>query len=136
ERTNKAAFVEGHYRVEDGVNLFVSTRLDKPDDRGSENSSKVAVSYPLAAQTRVGASWGNAFKLPSFYSVGDTLVGNPDLLAETSETVEVFLQQSFIDNRVRVNATVFQSQYDELIDFDFATFKLVNRESVEVDGLE
>src|SRR5690606_31059744 len=94
ERTNKAAFVEGHYRVEDGVNLFVSTRIDKPDDRGSENSSKVAVSYPLAAQTRVGASWSNAFKLRSFYSVGDTLVGNPELLAETSETVEVFLQQS------------------------------------------
>lgn len=136
ERTNKAAFIEAHYRVEDGVNIFLSSRADKPDERGSETSSKVAVSYPLTTTTRVGASWGDAFKLPSFYAVGDSLVGNPDLLAETSETVEVFLQQSFADNRVRINATAFQSKYKELIDFDFATFKLLNRESVEVDGLE
>jgi vitamin B12 transporter len=136
ERTNTAVFLEGHYRVENGINAFVSTRVDKPEGHDNVTSSKIAVSYPLAQYTRVGASWGDAFKLPSFYAVGDTLVGNPDLLAETSATTEIFLQQGFAENRVRVNATVFQSQYDELIDFDFATFKLLNRESVEVDGLE
>lgn len=136
ERTNKAIFVEGHYQVENGLNAFISSRADKPDDRDREDSSKVAISYPLAQYTRIGASWGNAFKLPSFYAVGDSLVGNPDLLAESSETTEIFLHQAFADNRVRIHATAFQSDYDELIDFDFATFKLVNRESVAVDGIE
>jgi iron complex outermembrane receptor protein/vitamin B12 transporter len=136
KRTNKAVFIEGHYRVENGINAFVSSRLDKPDEIGSQTSSKIALSYPLAEYTRIGASWGDAFKLPSFYAVGDQLVGNPDLLSETSETVEVFVQQAFANNRVRLNATAFQSQYDELIDFDFTTFQLVNRSSVEVDGVE
>lgn len=136
DRTNKAVFVEGHYQVENGLNAFGSSRVDKPDDHSSEDSSKVAISYPLAEYTRVGASWGNAFKLPSFYAVGDSLVGNPNLLAETSETTEIFFHQAFADNRVRIHAAAFQSDYDELIDFDFATFKLVNRESVEVDGFE
>lgn len=136
ERSNQAVFIEGHYRVEKGINAFVSSRLDKPDEHGSQISSKVALSYPLAESTRVGASWGDAFKLPSFYAVGDQLVGNSELLAETGETIEIFVRQMFVDNRVRVNASVFQSQYDELIDFDFATFQLVNRASVEVDGFE
>lgn len=136
DRSNTAIFIEGHYKTAAGLNTFVSSRLDKPDHRDSEDSSKVAVSYPLVEQTRIGASWGNAFKLPSFYAVGDSLVGNENLLAETSETIEIFVQQSFMNELVRLHATAFQSDYDELIDFDFATFKLVNRESVEVKGVE
>lgn len=136
ERSNIAVFAEGHYKDESGLNAFISSRLDKPDDRDRENSSKLAISYPIFEQTRVGVSWGNAFKLPSFYAVGDSLVGNEALLAETSETVEVFLQQSFVDDLIRVHAVLFQSDYEELIDFDFATFKLVNRESVAVKGGE
>lgn len=136
KRTTIAAFVEGHYRVEKGIDAFVSTRLDKPEDHQHVDSTKVAVSYPIAATTRIGASWGDAFKLPSFYAVGDALVGNPDLLAETSKTLEIFLRQHFVDDRVRMNAAVFQSSYESLIDFDFTTFRLVNRDSVDVDGAE
>ncbi len=136
DRNNTAVFVEGHYESDNGISAFVSSRLDKPDDRSSETSTKAALSYLLADNARIGVSWGDGFKLPSFYAVGDSLVGNPDLLPEVSETVEVFAHYSLRAIPLRIQASLFQSDYDKLIDFDFATFKLVNRDAVEVKGGE
>lgn len=68
--------------------------------------------------------------------MGDTLVGNPDLRAETSETFEFAAEKSFADGRVRASVTGFWSSYEDIIDFDFATFLLVNRSEASIDGVE
>lgn len=137
ERTNLGAFVEGSYKTPDGFELFASSRIDKPEDHSSENSNKISVAYPLLGKdSNLGLRWGEAFKLPSFYAVGDSLVGNPDLRSETSKTTEVFYNQAFLDNFFHVNASLYKSHYEQLIDFDFATFKLVNRDNVDVNGAE
>jgi vitamin B12 transporter len=136
KRENTAAFLEANFQSENGMSAFISARVDKPEDMDRQTSSKIAWSYLVAENTRFGVSWGDAFKLPSFYSLGDTLVGNADLLSEESETYEIYLHHGFDALPLRLNASLFHSDYDHLIDFDFATFKLVNRDSVEVKGGE
>lgn len=136
ERDNAAVFLEANFQADNGMSAFISTRLDKPEDLDEQTSSKIAWSYLVTEDTRIGVSWGDAFKLPSFYAVGDTLVGNEDLLSEQSETLELFAHHRFGNLPLRMHASLFNSDYDQLIDFDFATFKLVNRDAVEVKGGE
>lgn len=135
-RVTKAAFFEGRYQEKNGTDFLISSRLDKTEDFSTESSSKVFFSYPLSNHTRIGASWGEAYKLPSFYAVGDALVGNPRLLPETSETKEVMVTHEMLGNRIKISATAFDSTYDQLIDFDFASFTLVNRADIRVKGME
>ncbi len=137
ERDNLGAFVEGRYRGAQGVELFVSARVDRPESHSTESSAKVSLAYDFAERdTRIGASWGNGFKLPTFYALGDPLVGNPELEPESSHTTEVYIRQRLLDQRLYWNLAAFRTRYDDLLDFDFATFRMVNREQLAVDGVE
>lgn len=139
QRDTQSLFAELNYAKPQGVDVFVSTRVDTSEQlerQQSEVSSKLAVSYPLFENGRAGLSWGEAFKLPSFYAVGDSLVGNADLKPEKSATTEAFLEHFFSGGKLRVSGAVFKSDYTNLIDFDFATFKMVNLEKVEITGIE
>jgi outer membrane cobalamin receptor len=80
------------------------------------------------------ASWGNGFKLPSFYALGHALVGNSALLPETSRNFE--LGVSTATNDSLIDASVFRSRYRNLINFDPISFRLVNEESVTMTGAE
>jgi outer membrane cobalamin receptor len=80
------------------------------------------------------ASWGNGFKLPSFYALGHALVGNSSLLPETSRTLEVGLSSETTHSQI--DANVFRSRYRNLINFDPPSFRLVNEDSVTMTGAE
>lgn len=136
-RDTQAAFAEMNWESVSGINLFVSTRYDDVEDADGESSSKFALAYkPRGGMTRLGVNWGEAFKMPSFYALGDALVGNADLEPETSTSSEVFVEQFIADGKWRISASAFQSDYENLIDFDFMTFSMVNRGEISISGLE
>lgn len=137
DRTIRAAYAEARYDLFDGFSLFGALRVDDSSADRSRTSGRAAASYRIAATgTRFHASWSNGHKQPSFYSLGDTLVGNADLEVETSETFEFGLEQQLLAEQLSATVTAFHSRYDDLIDFDFATFRLVNRARADIDGIE
>jgi outer membrane cobalamin receptor len=89
-----------------------------------------------ATNTTLRANWGKGFKVPSFFSLSDPIVGNPDLKPETSRSIDAGVTQALWDNRVTLSATYFYNRFDDLIDFDTATFQLVNRDEVTTQGVE
>lgn len=137
DRVTRAAYTEARIRIDPGLELYGAARLDDSDDDKSRGSGRLAVRYDHASSgTSIQAGWSNGHKQPSFYSLGDTLVGNPDLQVETSETYEVGVEQAFAQRSIVASLTAFNTDYDDLIDFDFATFRLVNRSRVQIDGVE
>ncbi|MEJ0061028.1 MAG: TonB-dependent receptor [Terricaulis sp.] len=134
DRVVGAVFAEGRYRVGDGLDLSAAARVDDPDDGEARASGRVSLAYEAPGGVLLRASWANGHKLPSFYALGDTLVGNPTLKVELSETTELSAQKAF--GALSLHATAFSSRYRDLIDFDFTTFKLVNRARARVDGVE
>jgi outer membrane cobalamin receptor len=137
DRLIRAAYAEVRFRGESGFELYGAGRVDDSDNDKARGSGRVAARYSYEPSgTAIHASWSNGHKQPSFYSLGDTLVGNPNLRVETSETLELGLQQSFARNAVTASLTAFQTDYEDLIDFDFTTFRLVNRSQAEIDGIE
>jgi len=129
--------LEAIFEHEIGLTLQAGIRADFGDDTDTEWTPRVGASYrvPRIPVTLRG-SWGRGFKLPAFFSLYDPLIGNDELDAEESEGWDVGVDAIFWDGRIRLSATYFEISVKELIDFDFATFQLVNRDEVTSKGVE
>lgn len=80
-------------------------------------------------------NWGEGFKLPSFYALGNPLVGNPELKSETSNSLE--FRYSFESMRWMLGMSVFRNKFKNLVDFEAGPPpSLVNRDKVEITGAE
>ena len=142
-RTTPGAFAE--LLVERGDLLIeVGSRLDFPEDTSAQWSPRLGLRYRLgeAGATRLRASAGRAFKLPSFFALASPpqLGGNPDLRPETSIGVDLGIEHGFggsAEGRpIDAGLTLFYSRYENLVDFDFDSFSHVNRSEVEARGVE
>ncbi|MEO0451317.1 MAG: TonB-dependent receptor, partial [Pseudomonadota bacterium] len=81
------------------------------------------------------AHFSQGFKLPSFFALGSTLVGNPDLVPEESEHYSIALNHD-VSERFTIGGTLFKNEFENLIEFDAALFTNVNLSTVDVQGLE
>ncbi len=82
------------------------------------------------------ANWGRGFKLPSFYALGNSIVGNPNLLPERSEGSEFGIDYQWSLNKV-IGLSFFKTNYQNLVDFDTGPPPiLVNRSAVRIEGVE
>jgi vitamin B12 transporter len=119
-----------------GPDLLVqaSLRRDDPEEFAANLSSQFGVRYQLTSDISWLASWGEGFKLPSFFALGHPLVGNPDLQPETSTTWDTGVEWTHEQSSARV--TYFTTRFRDLIDFDSALFTNVNRARVDTQGAE
>jgi outer membrane cobalamin receptor len=80
--------------------------------------------------------WGQGFKLPSLWALGNALVGNPALLAERSRTTELGVTRWLLERRMKAEVSVFNDRFTNLIDFDNTLFRFVNRSMVTGRGAD
>ncbi len=132
-------------RFDLGPRLFgaAGVRLDDHDRFGRETTYRAAGTYVLPGeQTRVRGVYATGFKAPSLYQLFGTSVsafgafqGNPDLHPETSRGWELGLEHTLAD-RIRLGATYYENDVDDLIVFtpDFSSNE--NRDEVETWGAE
>jgi vitamin B12 transporter len=96
---------------------------------------RVGASFHVAKNTIVKASWGQAYKVPSFYSISDPVVGNPSLFPEKVSGLDAGVQHRFRE-KLTLSATYYYNRFSDLIDFSAQEFRLVNRTSLRTQGLE
>jgi len=133
-RTLWAGFAETRYQIVPALSLSASGRYD---DTGAHFSPQLRADYALAdSGTQFQLSWGKAYKLPSFYALGNPIVGDPALKPEDAENFEGGVTQRLWDfGRWKVEA--YATNYRDLIDFrPGAVPKLVNLSTVHVRGIE
>jgi vitamin B12 transporter len=120
-----------------GLRLHAGTRTDFPTGFDAETSPRIGAAYTLArTDTTVRASWGRAFKLPSFFALGHPVVGNPALVPERGESVDAGVRQA-LGHRATAGVTWFRSRFEHLIDLDEGPpARLVNRDEATAEGLE
>jgi vitamin B12 transporter len=106
---------------------------------GEESLTHPALSFqyqPTEDSGRVGMALSSASKLPSFYALGNPLVGNPELKPEHSRQAEIYWA-SAETAPWKARITLFAARYKDLVDFDPGPPpKLVNRASIHSDGIE
>jgi vitamin B12 transporter len=105
----------------------------------TEADPRLGLSWRLGGgATRLHASAGRAFKLPSFFALASprALGGNPNLRPESGVGGDAGIEHRFAAARVDLDATLFYNRFRDLIDFDFQRFLHVNRSSVVAQGAE
>ena len=133
-RANYSSFLEVR-RASSQWAIMGSVRLDSPDGFDSRSSLRVGAIYrTVATGTRFSADWAQGFKVPSLFALGNNLVGNPDLEPETSHGISLSITQPLPWSSIRI--ALFRTWYQDLIDFDFESFRNVNRSRVRTSGAE
>ena len=125
--------------LRDRLSLEMGLRADFPEDAGRELSPRLGLGYRLGSgDTRLRASLGRAFKLPSFFALASprALGGNPALRPEESWGGDLGISRRFPKAGADLDAAVFLQRYKDLVDFDFETFSHVNRSRVRARGAE
>jgi len=136
DRWTTGAFIEWT-RKRGPLLLELSARVDKPEDLDAEWGPRAGLTYsPGAGDTDLRVSAGRTFKVPSFYALGNPVVGNPGLAPEVGVGADAGVVHRIPDRGLRAELNVYWYRYDDLIDFDFATFSLINRSEVESRGAE
>ncbi len=127
----------------DGV-VTAGVRRDRHEAFGSESSPYLgARARVLSTDTTLRAAYGEGIRAPKPSELFDAFVGNATLGAETSESVDIGVEQPLLDGDVTIGVTWFRLRVEDLIAFD-STFTsgtrpfgaLVNFTRTETEGTE
>lgn len=134
-RDTVGLFGEGQVRLGRGWQWRTGLRADSRDGARPDWSARTTIEWRSDDErASFGGTWGRSLKVPSFYALGDPLVGSPNLRNEESAGGE--LTAGWRLGAAQLSLTAHSATYCNLIDFDFATFKLVNRGEVAIRGLD
>jgi vitamin B12 transporter len=132
-RGNRAGFAQyqgrfGHH------DLQAALRHDDNDQFGGHDTGSVAWGMDAGHGLRFTASYGSAFKAPTFNELYYPFFGNPDLHPETSRSTELGVAQRRDAWHWQFNA--FQTAIDDLIVYDPNRFQANNIDSARIRGAE
>lgn len=101
------------------VDLQLGLRRDLIEDFSGQTTENIAVGFNLPANQKLIASFGTAYKAPTFndlyWPVSPYDFGNPNLKAETSKNYELEWRGSY--EKLNWAANVFQNRIRNLIDW-------------------
>ncbi|HJU37963.1 MAG TPA: TonB-dependent receptor, partial [Tahibacter sp.] len=127
--------VFAQYQGQFGANhVDLSARRDDNSQYGNHTTGGAAWGYDFSQELRFTASWGTAFKAPTFNELYYPGYGNANLAPEDSRSVEVGLDGRAGGLRWGVHA--YQTRVDDLIAFDASTFAPGNVDEARINGVE
>jgi vitamin B12 transporter len=132
-RDNTGLF--GQYQGRWGdLDAKLSLRQDDNQQFGTQGTGNAALGYGFAGGLRVVASYGTAYKAPTFNDLYYPFFGNPDLDPEQSRSSELEVSGGLPAGRWSLS--LYQTTIDELIAFDPFTFQVANIDEALIRGLE
>lgn len=133
-RYDVGVFGELHSRILDNHFINASLRWDENEAFGDYVTGNIGWRYNSELGISPFASFGNAFKSPTFNQLYFPFFGNPDLEPEESTSFEVGLagDHQWLQWEIRA----YHTNIDNLIVFLPPDFKAVNVNKAQIDGIE
>lgn len=117
-----SAFAQNELRLFDRLFLSGGVRHDRSSAFGGETTWRAGLSYVVRETgTRLKGSWAQGFRAPTFNELffppfpPCPPFGNPELRPERSESWDAGVEQTLWARRVRLGATYFRNDFDDLI---------------------
>jgi vitamin B12 transporter len=119
ERNTNSALAIYQLRA-DTQALQANLRVDDSNQYGSHTTGAIAYGYRLSSDWRVTASYGTAFKAPTFNDLYYPGFSNPNLVPETSRNVEggIYGNGMASDARWELRAVAWYNRVSDLIVFE------------------
>lgn len=123
-----------YQRLSPHEELQLSGRYDHNQQFGDHYTGSAQWAYRWSDTLRLTASYGTAFKAPSFDDLYFPFFGDPTLRPETSRSIEVGLNGRWSAFSWAGNA--YQTLINDLIEFNPVTFSASNIDRARIRGLE
>lgn len=133
-KRNTQSFFASVNETIDQQRLSASVRRDREDQFGSRTTGSISYGIQLQTDELVYASYGEAFRAPSFNDLYYPGFSNPALRPEKSRSVEYGWRVT--KPEYRLNLAIFDNQIDDLIAYDFKTNAPQNILRAHIKGLE
>lgn len=132
-RDNRGLFAQ--YQTAIGRHhLQAALRGDDNEQFDKKTTGSAAWAMDIRSGLRVRASYGTAFKAPTFNELYFPGFGNAGLRPETSQTAELGL--ALRNRHYSTTLDLFETEVEELIAFDAATFAPANIDEAQIQGIE
>ncbi len=115
--------------------LNLSGRIDDHSSFGNHTTGQIAWGLDTTSKLRLLASYGTAFRAPTINELYYPVYGNPDLIPETSQTLE-FGARYKISKKQNFSASAYHTSITDLIQSDPFTWQYTNIGKAHIDGLE
>ncbi len=132
-RTTRAVFSELHADW-DTWSALAGARFEDNEQFGDHWTGNLGLARKLGEGLRFVATWGSAFRAPTFDELYFPGFGNPSLKPETSQSYEAGLDGEGAAFRWSLHA--YQTTIDEEISIDPTTFLPVNINRSRIRGVE
>jgi vitamin B12 transporter len=137
ENRSQGYYLQGRLNWDDRVLLNAGFRQDVNSRFDNQFTYKVEGAYQLKSWgTKLRAAYATGFRIPSVNEVLFPFFGNPNIQPEESDNWEVGFEQKLVEDRITVGANYFETDYKNLIVFDFITFIAQNIGSATSRGIE
>jgi len=135
---NKSIYMNNQILLfNNSLSIVMGGRFDNHSTFGWHGTYKFGVSYLIdKLGLKIRGNYATGFKAPSLAQLYDARYGNPDLQPEESESYDAGFDLSLFQGRVKYYFTYFHNDFDDLITFDYATWRYKNFESAESYGIE
>ncbi len=135
DKTNRVneGYVASYLANVGAHSLQLSLREDHNSQFGSNVTGGVGYGFSFNDHWRATASYGSAFKAPTFNDLYWPFFSNPKLQPEKSDNIEASLR--YQDASTHLSATVFDNRIRDLIAFDLTTFTIENVNKAHIKGL-
>jgi vitamin B12 transporter len=130
-------YAENQLAVSPRLNLTAAVRYDDHSLFGGHATYRATIALrPFEPDLRLHASFGTAFKAPTFNDLYFPDFGNPSLAPETSRGWDAGLAWEPSPGLVMADLTYFDTAIDDLIGFDFTSFRAANIDRARSHGIE
>ncbi len=121
-----------------GLVLTGGGRIDDHSAFGQFDTYRLTAAYLVpGTATKLRASRGTGFRAPSLFELYAPFYGNPNLTPEESESWDAGVEQGLFGDRLRLSATYFELDTDNMISYDPMTYVSINIPGVtERSGVE
>ena len=131
-RINGYGYIQDEWNFTNDLSLTAGVRLDYFSDFGLSVNPRASLVWDVSSSTTTKLMYGKAFRAPSFFELysneGSAATGNPDLDAETINTLEWSIHKLF-PNNISTEATVFWYQTKNLIQEEILINKITQSET-------
>ena len=131
----RSFFAQNLWSWRDRHHVTVSVRNDDHSKFGDETSYRFTGSLLFGAGSRVHGTFGTGFRAPTFNDFFFPGFGNPNLRPETSEGLDLGIEQTFLGGKMKVDLTLFDNEFEDLILFTFPA-GFVNVAEATTEGFE
>ncbi len=104
----------------DSVVLASGLRYDDYESWGEQTTGNIGVSWAITDQTTIYSNVGNSFAPATMSQLFNPTYGDSNLTPEEGNTIELGIRQSAFNNQLKVEATYWNTNIDNIIYYDYS----------------